>query len=427
MKKSILILATVFFCTSVLPASESAEESLRLTVDEAVKMALENNVSVKSSQLSLKLKSKQKATSWNSASPTASLSANYNNDLEKKSYSYGFTGSVNLNLTPSLFTSIKNAVINYEAGELSYEDTLRSVELNVRKSFYNLLYAKENIASLERNLETAQQTYDSNSSKYNRGQLSELDLLSSQYSVDSKKPVIEQAKNNYQNNIANFKQILGIELSKDVELIGNLDEGVQISITEEILNESVENVPSVKKIENSLKSAKNSLLATRFSAYAPSLTASYSYGKTQVKDAKEMTTSQSVSIGARIPLDGYLPWSTGAMSVTAQKENVEELKLKLEDAKTSARISVRNSYNTILQAQSQLETLRKNVTLMQRTYDMMRIAYNNGSRDLLTLQNAADNLLAAKTSLQSGEYTLISSVLELENTLGVPFGTFASK
>ena len=112
------------------------------------------------------------------------------------------------------------------------------------------------------------------------------------------------------------------------------------------------------------------------------------------------------------------------MSVASQKESLQELELDLDDQKTSAAITVRNSYNTILQAQSQLETLKKNVQLMQRSYDMSRIAYNNGSKDLLTLQTAEDNLLNAKTALSQQEFTLISNILSLESTLGVPFGTF---
>ena len=54
---------------------------------------------------------------------------------------------------------------------------------------------------------------------------------------------------------------------------------------------------------------------------------------------------------------------------------------------------------------------------------MTLTAYNHGSKDLLTLQTAADNLLKAKTNEQSQLYSLISAILDLENTLGVPFGT----
>ena len=427
MKKLILFLILLpfvaFFCFSQEVSDNQAV--MNLTVDDAVNLALENNVSIKTSELSLKLKKRQKNSSWNSVSPTASVNGTFTDDFERDTYSTGVSGTVSIGLSPSIYSSVKSAVLAYEAGELSYESTLRSVELSVRKSFYNLLYEKENLASQERSLETAQQTYDANLSKYNRGQLSELDLLNSQYNVESKKPTITSLKNTYTNDLASFKQVLGIGLSIHIQLEGNLDDAVSdVNVPKEILHGNLDDIPSVKSAQNSVDSAKTALLASRFSAYAPSLTASYTYGKTKTKDVDDLSTTNSLSLGVKIPLDGYLPWSTGALSVASQKENLETLELQLDDQRTSAAISVRNSYNTILQAQSQLETLKQNVSLMQRSFDMTRIAYNNGSKDLLTLQTAEDNLLAAKTALQQQEYTLISNVLTLESTLGVPFGTF---
>lgn len=429
MTKKIFTLALVFFIMTAVfsKTQENTDAFLRLTVDDAVKYALENNVSVKKSQLALNLKKRAKNSSWNAISPTLNLSGTFKDDFEKETYSTGLSGTAEISLSPSLFSSIKSALIAYDAGELSYEETKRKVELNVRKSFYNILYQKENLLAQERSLETAQQTYDSNLAKYNRGQLSELDLLNSQYNVESKKPVITSLKNTYTNDMASFKQVLGIGLSIHIELDGDLDDVVKnIKLSEEILHGDIESLPSVKAAQNSVDAAKAKLLATRFSAYGPSLTASYSYGKTKEKNATDPTTTNQLSLGVKIPLDGWLPWSTGALSVATQKESLEELKLQLEDEKTTAAINVRNSYNTILQAQSQLETLEKNVSLMQRSYEMTRIAYNNGSKDLLTLQKAEDNLLTAKTSLQQQEFTLISNVLTLESTLGFPFGTFSN-
>ena len=431
-KKIFTCALALFFTAAVFAQTKSQTDEktdaiLRLTVDDAVKYALENNVSVKKSELALNLKKRAKNSSWNAISPTLTVSGSFNDDLEKDSYSTGISGSASISLSPSIFSSIKSALLAYDAGQLSYEDTKRSVELNVRKSFYNILYQKENLAAQERSLETAQQTYDSNLAKYNRGQLSELDLLNSQYNVESKKPTITSLKNTYTNDIASFKRVLGIGLSINIELEGDLDDVVQkVKLSEEILHGDIEALPSVKSAQNSVDSAKAKLLSTRFSAYGPSLTASYTYGKTKTKNVDDLSTTNSLSLGVKIPLDGYLPWSTGALSVASQKESLEELKLQLDDEKTIAAINVRNSYNTILQAQSQLETLEKNVSLMQRSYEMTRIAYNNGSKDLLTLQKAEDNLLTAKTSLQLQEFTLISNVLTLESTLGIPFGTFSN-
>ena len=431
MNKKIFVFTAFLFCFAVAfaqketGASSESENVINLTVDEAVKLALENNVSVKTSELALDLKKRQKNSSWNSVSPTASVSGSFNDDLENDRKTTSVTGTIGISLSPSIYSSIKKAVLEYEAGKLSYEETARKVELNVRKSFYNILYEQENIAAQEKSLETAQQTYDANLAKYNRGQLSELDLLSSQYKLESKKPNIISLKNTYKNDIASFKQILGIGLSLNIHLEGDFDDVIKnLSLNEEILSGDLDALPSIKSAQNNVDTAKASLLASRFSAYGPTVTGSYSYGKSHSSLTGDENTNK-ISLGVSIPLDGWLPWSSGALSVASQKEKLEELQLKLDDERTSAAISVRNSYNTILQAQSQLETLKKNVELMQRTYDMTRIAYNNGSKDLLTLQSAEDNLLSAKTSLQLQEYTLITNVLTLESTLGVPFGTFS--
>lgn len=58
---------------------------------------------------------------------------------------------------------------------------------------------------------------------------------------------------------------------------------------------------------------------------------------------------------------------------------------------------------------------------------MTQTAYNHGSKDFLTLQNAADSLMNAKISLMSQKITLLNTVLSLENTLGLPFGTLMNE
>ena len=186
-------------------------------------------------------------------------------------------------------------------------------------------------------------------------------------------------------------------------------------------------MPSVKKIKANIEQQKNSLLSTRFSAYGPTLSASYSYGKrgnNLTKDFDSLsTTGNSISLGLSIPLDGYIPWSNGSQSIANQKAALKDLELQLENEKTTAELNLQNSIKNIKQKQSQMELLDRNVEIAQKAYDMTLTAYSHGSRDLLTLQNSADSLLKAKTDRESQLYNLICAVLDLENTLGIPFGS----
>ena len=419
--KKVLLLTTIFLCGMVFCYSQ--ENIRKLTVDDAVILAADNNISLQRQRISLNTLEKKKDTSWNGISPSLSASGNMSIPFEENSkMSYSISASASLNFTPSLFSAIKTAKLNYENGVTSYENAVRTVELNVRKVFCNLLYTKENIQLQERKLETAKSLYESNLAKYNRGQLSELDLLNSQYNYESTIPTLQSLQINYDNSIATFKQTLGLNQSEEIELVGNIEDFLNIGKIE--INKNIEEVPAVKTILANMELAKTQLLATRFSAWGPSLSASYSYGQSGNFESSDLrTTGNALSLSLRIPLDGFLPWSNGALSIANQKANLQDLELQLKEKKESTELEIQNSIKKIEQAQAQLNVLENNVELAQKRYNMTLTAYNHGSKDLLTLQNASDALMTARINLSSQKITIFSAILDLENILGVPFGT----
>ena len=419
--KKVLLLTT--FYLSVLGVCYSQENIRKLTVDDAVILAADNNISLQRQRISLNILEKKKDTSWNGISPSFSAGGSMSIPFDENSkLSYSVSASASLNFTPSLFTAIKTAKLNYENGVTSYENAVRTVELNVRKVFCNLLYTKENIQLQERKLETAKSLYESNLAKYNRGQLSELDLLNSQYNYESTIPTLQSLQINYDNSIATFKQTLGLNQSEEIELVGNIEDFLNIGKIE--INKNIEEVPAVKTILANMELAKTQLLATRFSAWGPSLSASYSYGKSGNFESSDLrTTGNALSLSLRIPLDGFLPWSNGALSIANQKANLQDLELQLKEKKESTELEIQNSIKKIEQAQAQLNVLENNVELAQKRYNMTLTAYNHGSKDLLTLQNASDALMTARINLSSQKITIFSAILDLENILGVPFGT----
>lgn len=419
--KKVLLLTTIFLCGMVFCYSQ--ENIRKLTVDDAVILAADNNISLQRQRISLNTLEKKKDTSWNGISPSLSASGNMSIPFEENSkMSYSVSASASLSFTPSLFTAIKTAKLNYENGVTSYENAVRTVELNVRKVFCNLLYTKENIQLQERKLETAKSLYESNLAKYNRGQLSELDLLNSQYNYESTIPTLQSLQINYDNSIATFKQTLGLNQSEEIELVGNIEDFLNIGKIE--INKNIEEVPAVKTILANMELAKTQLLATRFSAWGPSLSASYSYGKSGNFESSDLrTTGNALSLSLRIPLDGFLPWSNGALSIANQKSSLQDLELQLKEKKESTELEIQNSIKKIEQAQAQLNVLENNVELAQKRYNMTLTAYNHGSKDLLTLQNASDALMTARINLSSQKITIFSAILDLENILGVPFGT----
>jgi outer membrane protein TolC len=427
MKKIIITFLLTFLSFTCL----FAQDIKILTIEDAVSLSLQNNMSIKQSKMDLDLLALKNKYSWNSVSPSLTANVNFTEPVKKfDQWNLTATGTLSLSITPSLATSIASAKLAYENGLLSYEATVRSVEKNVRSAFYSLLNDLETINSDKKTLDAAKRTYDSNLIKYNRGQLDQLTLLTSQYNYESKIPTVAADETAYQTSLDSLKQVLGIDLSQQIEINGNLDDILHFELDPEILNKNVDELPDVKKALQTIKNYEISIKGAKLSAYGPTVSLSYSQGFSSSAFSgvpKLSNENHNITLGVRIPLDSYLPWSNSAISIEQAESGLEAAKLTLENTRTSVKMTIRNTYNSILEAQTQLKLCEANLELMQKTYDLTLLAYNSGSKDLSVLQTAADNLATSRRNIQRQKYIIINSVLNLENVLGLPFGSFMKK
>lgn len=460
---------SLVFAFFSFPIFVSAQETVVLTVDDAVGYAMERNVTIQQRGLEFEQLELNKKNSWNSMIPSASVGANFSVPYrnENVDFMFNWSASLSLALTPAIYSAMKGATLAYENGELTYEQTLRTIELSVRQTFYQLIYFQESIKMLERSMDTAKMQYEQALRQYNLGQRSELDMLQTRVNYEAYMPTIEDARISYLNGLASFKQIIGVPQDVDIELSGSLDEINELG--EIYLDYDVDNTPKVKIAQKGVEIATNNLLSSRFGAYGPRVTMGFTYGHSysqmskKAKDASKAATdaanavsaaqdaaiaaspvlapfkssfgssggsssewsdtNSALTLGVSIPLDGYLPWSSGARSISQAKSGIKNAELTLQDTKTTVEVQVANYLAQIRQIKSQLSTLKGTIDLSQRSYEMARQAYNQGARDLLTLQATSDALLQANVNLAAQQYSLIVAVLSLENTLGVPFGT----
>ena len=141
MKKFLAGVILLAICTLVLSAAD-----MRLTADDAVAMAQKNNISLKQADISFNALKRQRWTSFGGIIPSVTGSFTYRSPNEKPvaplAYDSTLTAGVNVSwtVTPMMVTSIFQAKLSYEAGEINYEQASRSIELSVRQLFANLLY-----------------------------------------------------------------------------------------------------------------------------------------------------------------------------------------------------------------------------------------------------------------------------------------------
>lgn len=409
-----------FLGTACFIFAQENENAYVLNVDKAVALALENNVSVERSVISLKNAETAKKYGWNSAAP--SLKGGVSSSIPLNSVSdtsVDLSVTLSLNLTANLFSQIKNTKNAWEQSEISFRQAVRDVEKSVRQAFYTLIYEKENILLQEENLKNAKTQYENNLVKYSNGRLSEIDAISAEVSYKQKIPLVEQARTTFQNDLDSFKQILGLKIQDKVELEGSLDD---ILFLGEITLEGMDfNSDEVKLLEKKLEGAEISVLDGKFSAYAPSISSSVKWNDKIYSGELKNSSSFSASLSASIPLDGVFPWSNQNIAVKKAENSVTDLQLQLSDAKKDFLREIQSSLRSIRQIQESIKYSQANIALAEKTFLMTQEAYSRGTKDLLTLQNAGTTLLNAQVTLNSNILSLGKTILELENSIGCDF------
>lgn len=412
------------FLLSFCISSSFAEQKV-LNINDALKLAEENNLSIKIQKNSLDDLKNKNNFSWNSISPSLSAGGTYSQNFEYETQSLDLSGTVRLNFSTNLFSAIQGAKINYENGLISYDQAVQQIKLNVWKAFYRLIYKQEYLSLQKQNLETAKTNYQQNQEQFRNGKISELDVLTSRVNYEGKKPVVEAAETDLADSFAVFNQLLGIDIETELKLEGSMDEILEIKAAE--ISTSNSSAPDILKAQKAVESARNALLSQRFSAYGPSVSGTYSVGKSF--DLKNSTDSlkNNLSVSVSIPLDGYLPWSSGAVSINTARKNLETAELKLKNTETDVALKTESYMRKIRQGLSQIDSLKANVELAQKTYSMTKTAYNYGKTDFLSLQNASDSVLKSEINLKNQAMTLLETYLDLEFLLGLELDSIFKK
>lgn len=203
MKKAGFLFLVPFFALNAVAQAERTvpekDTTLVLMIDGAVERAMESHVDIQRAKITLGKTERESKHAWNQVLPSVSAngSAAENgswHDIESDTVSASAGVSASLSVNAELAPAIRALKSSYEAGKISFEDTVRSTEVAVRKQFYHLLYLQENLETSRNTLESYQKQYDQTSEKYRRGVVPELDLLTAQVNLETARPDVDSAR-----------------------------------------------------------------------------------------------------------------------------------------------------------------------------------------------------------------------------------------
>ena len=442
MKTRNLFLIILLLAAGTLSVFAETGTIQTLTVDEAVRIALENNLSLKQNALDLGINKRNADRSWNSLLPALGASAmishptSITGSIEPASpaqlanrdvWTPGFSLSAGLTISVSVIENIRKAQSDYQTGLISNEAMRQEIELQVRKLFYQLIMLDSNRELAAQNLQNSQTRYEQTAALVRIGQSSKLDELSARVDMENLRPAAINTTILYENAMDSFKTILGIPAETNIALDGYLSQTLVCAVEldrDNIIADTRSNGSlEASRLMQSIRSMEAQRNSVRSSAYIPNIRLSWSSSPLYNIQNNSWSDNGSFSVSLGISVDNFLPWSNTKTQIDNLNDNIRSAHIQLTDSLRNRDNRISQYARTVENILKSLDAMTLNVELAQSTYEMMEDAYSRGVVDYQRLRNAGDSIGQARNQLFQEQYNLISTLLDLEKELNIPFGT----
>lgn len=442
---NIFFLAVFVFSTQIFAQENSSatSEKMILTVEEAVNYAKENSRTLKSANIDLQIKKRAKNFSWNvlvpsvQATGTMSRSNEYSNTMDslmsamnpmyqptepEESDYWKAVGGINasINLSVALIDGIRASFTNYEAGLISWEQTYKETELNIRKMFYALLLQQESLNLQKTTLANAKNRFDQAKINFRNGLIPEISLLQTEVTYENQKPMIVKQEQALKEQLDTFAFLLGIPQGTEIELSGEITPEFVDLNPEELYQKYLENNLEISLFKKNLELMKIQQSAQNLQIYTPAISLSYGWQPVLSDvtadwgDKDNWFDGGSFSATLAWNITNMLPFSSASLKARDLKDNIAQMNLNLISLEENAKMKINNLVNVLNQSKAAIESSNRNISLAQKSYDMTSIAYRNGTTELLDVREAETQLNQAKLALASEKFNYLSGLLDLE-------------
>lgn len=438
MKKArtfILVAALMFG----LYAAAFSQEKITLTLEDSIKLALEQN------PFYLAEKAKEDQASYLVREAVSSffpaLNAQGMHILDKKvmtidmpsfvpgmppqkikldftrNYQFSLSFSLPLSAGGRLVSGYKQANYNLMSTKEAIRQSMQETVFNVKKAFYGYLLTKKFVEVSEEAVGLAEKHWKNVKSLYDVGMASKFDLLRSEVQVANLKPQLIRAKNGLSTAELGLKTLLGLDLKQPIEVKGELSYKEFEANVDADVAQALTNRPEMNQIKFQQQMAAEMLKMAR-GAYLPTLAigGAYNYWGNRFKFTKDSWESYySVNLVLDIPLfNGFV----NSAKVGESKAMLRQLDYSRKGLSEMVKFEVQEAILSLQQAKESLLSQEKNVEQAQEAVRIADLNYGEGLATNLDVSFAQMALTQAKTNYSQALYDYALALAQLEKAIG---------
>ncbi|SHM93131.1 outer membrane protein [Cyclobacterium lianum] len=436
----------LIFCIWGLSLDVSAQNtSGKLTLEQSVAIALENNLDLKRAELNLLNAESNLLESQGQRLPSFNMGASsgyrWGRSINPVTNAFETRRIGNINISGSssvplfaggqISNSIKQAEINTKTSRLNVEASRNDISLNTINLFINVAFAREQLNIANSQLQTSKDQLERTSSLVEAGSIPISDQLDLQAQLATNELEVINAENSL--------RIARLNLSQSLQLPFTDDFGIIIPEVEvdglEIDGRGVEHIYSVAsgylpQIEAAELGVDAAELGVRIAkgAFTPSLNLSANvfsnyvdqtnFGATDpVLSQFENNLSQSANVQLSIPVFTNFRNRAGVQRARVQKRLSE---IQETETKNLLRQEIETAYTSAYAAKQSYRSSLMRVEALQEAFRMARQRFEVGALNAVDFQVAQNNLFNAQADLVTAKYEYVFRVKVLDFYLGNP-------
>ena len=436
MKKMLYTLAVGML--ALLAGVSDAAGQMRLTLEQALELALSENPTVKVADMEVARYDYVRRQTWGSLLPQLTASGNYPRSIVKSEMRGGLSfgadntfalqGDLTLPLfAPSVYRTLKMNDAQRAAAVEAARSSRIDLVAEVRKAFYNILLAEQSLAVLRESEATVQRTVDDTQVQYDHGLMSEYDLLTAQVQLSNLRPTILQTENSIKLAKLMLKMYLSIPEQVEIEVEGSLDalRGEVLAGTDG-LTADVSRNSSLRMLELQEELLRRSLRAAnagRLPTLAAFGTASWTgndmepfMGFGSGDDSRYFWT-HPISVGVQLSV----PVFAGLTRMNRSRElknQIAQTSLQRTYARQQLDVQVRSALNDLLTARETMFAQELTVEQARKAYRISDTRYRAGAGTILELNSAQLSQTQAQLNYSQAIYDYLSAKAEYDRIVG---------
>jgi cobalt-zinc-cadmium efflux system outer membrane protein len=398
--------------------SALAQSTSRITLDDAIDLALKNSPTLKATRTQIDQNKAQEITaglrpnpllSWDSQfvpvfNPSLFSSDTLNN-LQQFDIGVGYL----FERGHKRRRRVDAARDQTHVTEAQVLDAERTLKFNVSQQFTNALLAKSNLEFALADLKSFRETVNINEERYQSGDISQGDLLKTKLQLLQFQTDVTSAELAKVQALASLRQLIGYDsVPRDYDVIGALEYAPVKVRLDELEATALQKRPDLRAADAGVDAARSQLNLAKANG-KQDLNASLSFS--------HVSANSSSSMFFNIPLPVF---NRNQGEIARTRYAVDQAELNRKASEETVFSDVRNAYEAVQTSQQVVELYQSGyLKQAQESRDISEFAYRQGAAALLDFLDAERSYRGTQLAYRQALANHMLAVEQLRQAIGV--------